>query len=186
MLILVSQAVTHVKPGPNSKLAGRLGASMLWPYVGFLAPLVPPRVWFSVLALACVARRALCAAPPRRRAVEVQRVLSSYFGDRPGRTATSSWKSPTVAADGRVVPVMIESDLPMAAERYVKAVHLLVDNNPDIHLAEFRLTPQIGQAFVSTRIKMRMTSPSGRSSKRRTVRCGGARGRRARPVNGCG
>jgi len=41
----------------------------------------------------------------------------------------------------------------------VKAVHLLVDNNPDIHLAEFRLTPQIGQAFVSTRIKMRMTSP---------------------------
>src|SRR5439155_11622065 len=66
---------------------------------------------------------------------------------------------PTVAADGRVVPVMIESDLPMAAERYVKAVHLLVDNNPDIHLAEFRLTPQIGQAFVSTRIKMRMTSP---------------------------
>jgi len=47
----------------------------------------------------------------------------------------------------------------MAADRYVKAVHLLVDNNPDIHLAEFRLTPQIGQAFVSTRIKMRMTSP---------------------------
>src|SRR5207245_2683814 len=66
---------------------------------------------------------------------------------------------PTVAADGRVVPVMIESDLPMAAERYVKAVHLLVDNNPDIHLAEFRLTPQIGQAFVSTRLRMRMTSP---------------------------
>jgi len=46
---------------------------------------------------------------------------------------------------------MIESDLPMAADRYVKAVHLLVDNNPDIHLAEFRLTPRIGQAFVSTR-----------------------------------
>ncbi|PYO99655.1 MAG: thiosulfate oxidation carrier protein SoxY [Gemmatimonadetes bacterium] len=66
---------------------------------------------------------------------------------------------PTVAADGRVVPVMIESDLPMAPDRYVKAVHVLVDNNPDIHLAEFRLTPQIGQAFVSTRIKMRMTSP---------------------------
>src|SRR2546430_13040960 len=61
--------------------------------------------------------------------------------------STTLFRPPTVAADGRVVPVMIESDLPMAAERYVKAVHLLVDNNPDIHLAEFR-----GQDRKSTRL----------------------------------
>ncbi|PYO40552.1 MAG: thiosulfate oxidation carrier protein SoxY [Gemmatimonadetes bacterium] len=90
---------------------------------------------------------------------KVQQVLKQLFGDRPVQEGHVQLDVPTVAADGRVVPVMIESDLPMAADRYVKAIHVLVDNNPDIHLAEFRLTPQIGQAFVSTRIKMRMTSP---------------------------
>jgi len=103
--------------------------------------------------LALAVRRLAALGAPR------PRVLKQLFGDRPVQDGHVQLDVPTVAADGRVVPVMIESDLPMAAERYVKAVHLLVDNNPDIHLAEFRLTPQIGQAFVSTRIKMRMTSP---------------------------
>jgi predicted secreted protein len=39
-----------------------------------------------------------------------------------------------VAEDGRVVPVIIESDLPMSKERYVKGVHLIVDHNPDAPL----------------------------------------------------
>lgn len=92
---------------------------------------------------------------------KVQQVLKQLFGDRPVQEGQGHVQLdvPTVAADGRVVPVMIESDFPMTADRYVKAMHILVDNNPDIHLAEFRLTPEIGQAFVSTRIKMRMTSP---------------------------
>lgn len=92
---------------------------------------------------------------------KVQQLLKQLFGDRPVQEGRGHVQLdvPTVAADGRVVPVMIESDFPMTADRYVKAIHILVDNNPDIHLAEFRLTPEIGQAFVSTRIKMRMTSP---------------------------
>jgi sulfur-oxidizing protein SoxY len=90
---------------------------------------------------------------------KVRQVLERLFGDRPIRDGHVQLDVPAVAADGRVVPIMIESDFPMGAELYVRAVHLLVDNNPDIHVAEFRFTPQIGQAFVSTRIKMRMTSP---------------------------
>ena len=58
-----------------------------------------------------------------------------------------------VAEDGRVVPVMIETDLPQTADRYVKAVHLIVDHNPDPHLAAFHLTPAIGAASITTRIK---------------------------------
>jgi len=107
------------------------------------------------------ARRLLALAPLRRRddvPWKVQQVLHQLFGDRPVQEGHVQLDVPSVAADGRVVPVMIESDLPMSASAYVKAIHVLVDNNPDIHLAAFRLTPEIGQAFVSTRIKMRMTS----------------------------
>ena len=90
---------------------------------------------------------------------KVQQVLKQLFGEREIREGHVQLDVPTVAADGRVVPVMVESDLPMSGASFVRAVHVLVDNNPDIHLAEFRFTPEIGQAFVSTRIKMRMTSP---------------------------
>ena len=107
------------------------------------------------------ARRLVRWAPRRTDDVpwKVQQVLKQLFGDRPVQEGHVQLDVPTVAADGRVVPVMIESDLPMSADEYVKGIHILVDNNPDIHLAEFRLTPHIGQAFVGTRIKMRMTSP---------------------------
>jgi sulfur-oxidizing protein SoxY len=65
---------------------------------------------------------------------------------------------PLVAEDGRVVPVMIETDLPMTADRYVRAVHLVVDHNPDAHLAAFHLTPAVGSSSISTRIKMKRTT----------------------------
>jgi sulfur-oxidizing protein SoxY len=63
-----------------------------------------------------------------------------------------------VAEDGRVVPVVIESDLPMSKEGYVKGVHLIVDHNPDPHLAAFYLTPKAGTVSISTRIKMKRTT----------------------------
>ena len=51
---------------------------------------------------------------------------------------------PAVAEDGRIVPVIIESDLPMTPEHYVKAVHLIVDHNPDPHLAAYSPHPGAG------------------------------------------
>ena len=89
---------------------------------------------------------------------EVARILQRISGGRPIRRGHVSLDMPVVAEDGRVVPVMIETDLPQTAERYVKAVHLIVDHNPDPHLAAFHLTPRVGGASISTRIKMKRTT----------------------------
>jgi sulfur-oxidizing protein SoxY len=89
---------------------------------------------------------------------EVARILQRISGGRPIRRGHVSLDMPVVAEDGRVVPVMVETDLPQTAERYVKAVHLIVDHNPDPHLAAFHLTPSIGAASISTRIKMKRTT----------------------------
>jgi sulfur-oxidizing protein SoxY len=88
----------------------------------------------------------------------VARVLRERFGDRPIRRGHVSLDMPAVAEDGRVVPVIIESDLPMSADAWVKGVHLIVDHNPDAHLAAFHLTPAIGSASITTRIKMKRTT----------------------------
>ena len=89
---------------------------------------------------------------------EVARILRERFGDRPIRRGHVALDMPAVAEDGRVVPVMIESDLPMTADAYVKGVHLIVDHNPDAHLAAFHLTPAIGSSAITTRIKMKRTT----------------------------
>jgi predicted secreted protein len=89
---------------------------------------------------------------------EVARILRGLFGDRPIQRGHVSLDMPIVAEDGRVVPVMIESDLPMTRDRYVTGVHLIVDHNPDPHLAAFHLTPAVGQVSLSTRIKMKRTT----------------------------
>jgi sulfur-oxidizing protein SoxY len=89
---------------------------------------------------------------------EVARILKSLFGDRPIRKGNLSLDMPAVAEDGRIVPVIIESGLPMTPENYVKAVHLIVDHNPDPHLAEYHLTPTIGSVAIQTRIKMKRTT----------------------------
>lgn len=89
---------------------------------------------------------------------EVARILREISGNRPIRRGHVSLDMPLVAEDGRVVPVIIETDLPMTAENYVRAVHLIVDHNPDAHLAAFYLTPALGKVSISTRIKMKRTT----------------------------
>ncbi len=89
---------------------------------------------------------------------QVARILKDLFGDRPIRTGHISLDMPVVAEDGRIVPVIIESDLPMTADGYVKAVHLIVDHNPDPHLAAYHLTPALGSVAIQTRIKMKRTT----------------------------
>jgi sulfur-oxidizing protein SoxY len=89
---------------------------------------------------------------------QVAKILRDLFGDRPIQSGHISLDMPAVAEDGRIVPVIIESDLPMTADRYVKAVHLIVDHNPDPHLAAYHLTPALGSVALQTRIKMKRTT----------------------------
>jgi sulfur-oxidizing protein SoxY len=88
----------------------------------------------------------------------VARILKDLFGDRPIRRGHVALDMPQVAENGRVVPVVIQSDLPMTRQQYVKGVHLIVDHNPDPHLAAFHLTPAVGTVSLSTRIKMKRTT----------------------------
>jgi sulfur-oxidizing protein SoxY len=88
----------------------------------------------------------------------VARILKELFGDRPIRKGNLSLDMPAVAEDGRIVPVIIESGLPMSPDNYVKAVHLIVDHNPDPHLVAYHLTPAIGSVAIQTRIKMKRTT----------------------------
>lgn len=89
---------------------------------------------------------------------EVKRLLKARFGDRPIRAGHVQLDIPTDAPDGRTVPVLIETDLPITETSYVAAYHLIVDHNPDIYLAGYHLSAACGEGPLETRIKMRRTS----------------------------
>lgn len=117
----------------------------------------------AVAALAATNRAAAAAArsfggPDDEPDENVKKVLREKFGDRPIRQGHVSLDVPDVAPDSREVPLLIESDLPMTADHYVKGIHVIVDHNPDIYLAGFDITPAIGAATIDTRIKMRRSS----------------------------
>ena len=101
---------------------------------------------------------ALDPSDPEVPNAQVAKILKDLFGHRPIRRGHLSLDMPAVAEDGRIVPVIIESDLPMTADKYVKAVHLIVDHNPDPHLAAYHLTPALGSVAIQTRIKMKRTT----------------------------
>jgi sulfur-oxidizing protein SoxY len=119
----------------------------------------------SALAIAAVAASASAlhaespfGGPDDEPDDDVKTVLREKFGERPIRKGHITLDVPDVAPDSREVPLLIESDLPMTADRYVKGIHIVVDHNPDIYLAGFALTPAIGAATLDTRIKMRRSS----------------------------
>jgi sulfur-oxidizing protein SoxY len=117
---------------------------------------------------------------------EVARILRTVVGDRPIRKGRLSLDMPAVAEDGRVVPVVIESDLPMTPEQHVTAVHLIVDHNPDPHLAVFHLTPAIGSVALETRIKMKRTTWVRAILETSTGEIWGAYAHVIVSLNGCG
>ena len=89
-------------------------------------------------------------------------VVAKIYADRfQGRTIQKGrvvLDMPTMAEDGRYVPVVIESDLPASQDEYVKSVFLIVDYNPDPLVSAFHFTSALGPVKLETRIKMRRTS----------------------------
>ena len=88
----------------------------------------------------------------------VQKILMDRFQGRPISRGRVTLDMPPMAEDGRYVPVIIESDLPMTGDQFVKGVYLIVDHNPDPLVTALHLTPALGPVQIQTRIKMKRTS----------------------------
>jgi sulfur-oxidizing protein SoxY len=85
-----------------------------------------------------------------------QQVRADLFGARPVASADKVLvlDTPKRAADAAIVPVSIRAQFPQTADRYIKTLWLIVDNNPSPVVAVFHLTPESGRADVETRIRV--------------------------------
>jgi sulfur-oxidizing protein SoxY len=88
----------------------------------------------------------------------VAKIYAERFQGRTVQHGRVVLDMPTMAEDGRYVPVVIESDLPVNQDEYVKSVFLIVDHNPDPLVSAFHFTSALGPVKLQTRIKMKRTS----------------------------
>ncbi len=62
------------------------------------------------------------------------------------------------AEDAAIVPIVIRTITPQKAERYIKKLWLVIDNNPSPIGVVFNLTPDSGRADIETRVRVEMST----------------------------
>jgi sulfur-oxidizing protein SoxY len=85
----------------------------------------------------------------------------SLFDGRPvaaGAHGIVKLAAPSRAEDGAVVPIAIRAGFAQTAERYIRRIYLIVDNNPSPLAATFELTVDSGWADLETRIRIEQYS----------------------------
>ena len=83
--------------------------------------------------------------------------LKKMTGGASAKSGKVNLKLPEIAENGRTVPITVSVDSPMTAGNYVKAVHIVAAGNPNPEVVTFNLSPAMGKAEVSTRIRLGKT-----------------------------
>jgi sulfur-oxidizing protein SoxY len=86
-----------------------------------------------------------------------QGLLDKLVGGRKAQAGKVELRMPELAENGNTVPVTVFVDSPMTEESYVKAIHVVAEDNPNPEVLSAHLTPANGRAEISTRIRLART-----------------------------
>ena len=112
------------------------------------------RTIIFALGLALAAVPGLAAAAPTDEAwTDIRAML---FEDRVIHDGAGIIRlvAPERAHDAAIVPIEIAADIPQTPERYIKTVHLVIDQNPAPVAGVFHLSPESGRATIATRVRI--------------------------------
>jgi sulfur-oxidizing protein SoxY len=82
-----------------------------------------------------------------------------YFGDKAESIREDAndllvLEAPKRAEDAAIVPITIKSLVPQTADKYIKNVHFIIDNNPEPYSANFHLSPDLDLINITTRMRV--------------------------------
>ena len=80
--------------------------------------------------------------------------LAKMAGSGKAMKGKVTLKLPEIAENGRTVPLSVRVDSPMSDKDYVKAIHIVAEGNPNPEVVSFNLTPGVGKAAISTRMRL--------------------------------
>lgn len=98
------------------------------------------------------------AAEPNQSEVDVWEAFlrPKYFGEREIKSGQSviELRIPQRAEDAGVVPVSLNAQIPQSQERFIERMYVFVDKNPKPLAGLFHLTPDMGRADLSMRLRI--------------------------------
>jgi len=111
-------------------------------------------VGLGALALAGTGLGSRSAQATPEKANEYLSKMTSGVAGTQGKVTV---KLPEIAENGRTVPITVTVDSPMTDGDYVKSVHVVAEGNPNPEVISFNLSPAMGKAEVSTRMRLGKT-----------------------------
>jgi sulfur-oxidizing protein SoxY len=97
------------------------------------------------------------AAAQAAKAGAHQELLNKLVGGKSAQAGKVTVRMPEIAENGNTVPITVAVDSPMTAQSYVKAVHVVADDNPNPEVMSVYFTPVSGKAEMSTRMRLAKT-----------------------------
>jgi sulfur-oxidizing protein SoxY len=84
----------------------------------------------------------------------MEAAIRAFVGEAPTKPGPITLDVPALVENGNAVPLTVNVDGPMTAERFVKVIAVFNEKNPQPNVAVFHLGPRSGRATVSTRIRL--------------------------------
>lgn len=112
---------------------------------------------FAALAVGLPAQAQLKSGDDPDGSPRWKQVRASLYGDRPivdGGDRVITLEAPGRAEDAAIVPIAIRAAFAQTAERHIRQVTLVIDNNPSPIAAIFSYTLDSGRADIETRVRI--------------------------------
>jgi sulfur-oxidizing protein SoxY len=95
--------------------------------------------------------------PARALSDELTGALRAFTGGASTREGKVKFDIAPLVENGNTVPITITVDNPMTAANHVQAIAVFNEKNPQREVVACKLTPRVGRAVVSTRIRLATT-----------------------------
>jgi sulfur-oxidizing protein SoxY len=110
-----------------------------------------------IIAAAVAAGLPVVWRPARAMSDVLTNVLNGYTGGTPTREGKVHFDIAPLVENGNTVPVTITVESPMSADNHVQALAIFNEKNPQREVIACKLTPRMGKASLSTRIRLATT-----------------------------
>jgi sulfur-oxidizing protein SoxY len=112
---------------------------------------------FALMVVSLAASTLACAQGTAEASPVWQQLQQTVFQNRPVNAQGNQVVQLHLnsrAEDAAIVPILVRTTLPQTAQRYIKRLWLVIDNNPSPIGIVFHLTPDSGQADIETRVRI--------------------------------
>jgi len=107
-----------------------------------------------LLAASAAAGLAVSWQPARAMSDVLTNTLRTFTNGASTREGKVNFDIAPLVENGNTVPITVTVDNPMTAANHVQAIAVFNEKNPQRDVVSCRLTPRMGRAVISTRIRL--------------------------------